>query len=158
MCENGGHEASLRPWALHHVCILWGRPGSPSSPVCPPPTHTTTRTSTTHIFNNLSLPLSSFFSHSNLVPGYVWLFRYWTIVLFAFSEDRMSKYEIGHVRAWPLIGYILSCLVSPPCRRQPSTSDPPWWDPGQPHVALVSQRRRQQEAGITFPSPFRHPK
>ena len=42
MCsaENRGHEASLRPWALHHVCILRGRPGSPSSPVCPRPPHT----------------------------------------------------------------------------------------------------------------------
>ena len=32
---------------------------------------------------------------------------------YALSEDRMLKYQIEHGRAWPLIGYILSCLVSP---------------------------------------------
>ena len=54
---------------------------------------------------------------------------------YARSEDTTLKYQTGHARAWPLIGYILSCLVSPCRRRQPSTSDPPVGA----HVALVSQ-------------------
>ena len=71
---------------------------------------------------------------------------------YARSEDTTLKYQIGHARAWPLIGYILSCLVSP-CRRQPPPLTPRW-EPMLPWF----HSRRQQEAGITFPSPFRHPK
>ena len=70
---------------------------------------------------------------------------------YARSEDTTLKYQTGHARAWPLIGYILSCLVSP-CRRQPPPLTPRW-DPMLPWF----HSRRQQEAGITFPSPFSHP-
>ena len=67
----------------------------------------------------------------------------------------MMKYQIGHARAWPLIGYILSCLVSPLRRRQPSTSDPPFGG-SQPHVALVSQPTTggsRDHLSITIPPP-----
>ena len=103
---------------------------------------------------NLSLPLLPFLSHSNRVPTCVTpqILENFTISFFrGYNVEVSNRACEGMAPYWvhPELPCVTPVVDSPPPLTPPVGASPmlPWF-----------HSRRQEEAGITFPSPFRHPK